>query len=165
MLESATYEEVEADEGATWQAVGVVALASLAAGAGVIGGLSVQGTILRFAIALVSWATWAILVVQVGGRLLPEPQTRVNVPELLRTLGFAASPGLILALAGLPVIGNVVPGLAWLWMLLAMIVAVRQALDFERTPRAVLVCVVGGVVALGTMVGLSWLTATTLDSP
>jgi hypothetical protein len=111
-------------------------------------------------IALVSWTAWAMVIVQVGGRLLPEPWTHVTLAELLRTLGFAATPGLILVFAGQPGLGAVVPWAAWLWMLMAMVVAVRQALDFQHTSRALLVCLVGGLVAVGITLALGWLTAT-----
>lgn len=150
MLDVATYEEVEADPGATRQAIAVVLLSSASAGVGV-GGFSV-GALPAIAIytvmALMGWAAWCVVIYQVGVHLLPDTDTRADVGELLRTVGFATAPG-VLRLAG------VVPGLATpmlaitaVWMLAAMIVAVRQALDYRATSRAILVCVVGWVFAL-----------------
>ncbi len=95
-----------------------------------------------------------------GGRLLPEAQTRVSWPELLRTLGFGASPGLLLVLVGAPVVGEAVAWAVWLWMLVAMVVAVRQALDFQGTGRALLVCLIGAIVGLAVAAALGSLTAT-----
>jgi hypothetical protein len=40
------------------------------------------------------WTAFAALTYQVGSRLLPVPETRVDPGQLLRTLGFAAAPGL-----------------------------------------------------------------------
>jgi len=45
-------------------------------------------------------------------------------------------------------------------MLAAMVVAVRQALDYRHTSRAVLVCVVGGLVGLGLAAALGLLLST-----
>src|SRR5690242_15267509 len=93
-LDSAIYEEVEADRTATSQAFVVVLLSSLAAGIGSrgLGGTTVPTILFISATALVAWAVWAMVIVQIGGRILPEPQTRVDVGELLRTIGFASAP-------------------------------------------------------------------------
>jgi hypothetical protein len=40
---------------------------------------------------------------------------------------------------------------ASLWMLAAMVVAVRQALDYESTGRAITVCAIGFVVKFGVL--------------
>jgi hypothetical protein len=161
-LRPAIYEEVEADPRATFQAAAVVLLAALAAGVGTVRDGQLSGTaLIRVLIALCSWIAWAAVIVQVAGRILREPQTRVALGEVLRTVGFAAAPGLILAFSGLPVVGPGVVVVAWTWMLLAMVVAVRQAFDFRTTARALFVCVVGGIVALIVTVILGLLTAST----
>jgi len=153
-LDSAIYEEVEADLGATTQACGVVLLFSLAAGLGAVGlGASGFAGISSIAIvALLSWAGWALVTYAVGGQLLPEPQTRVDVGELLRTIGFATTPGLLCAFGVIP--GAAAPAflVAAIWMLVAMVVAVRQALDYTSTLRAVLVCVFGWLLAVAIAV-------------
>lgn len=141
-LDVTVYEEVEADPRATAQALVVVALSSLAGGVG-MSGLGARGLILGTLAALIGWLAWATLVFVLGVRLLPEPQTRTSVGELLRTSGFASAPGVLRAV-------GFVPGLAWpvfvitaVWMLAAMVVGVRQALDFTTTRRAIAVCAVG----------------------
>ena len=140
------YEEVEADKGALGQAMGVVVISSIAAGIGSIesGGLSgiLTGTIAAF----VGWYVWAYLTYFVGTKLLPEPQTKANPGELLRTIGFSSSPGLIRVLGIIPGLTGVVFLGASLWMLIAMIIAVRQALDYQSTLRAVGVCVLGWII-------------------
>jgi hypothetical protein len=135
----------------------VVLLASVAAGIGAPGPVSVAGTLTRVVIAVASWAVWASIVAQLGGGPLAEPQTKVNWPQLLRTLGFAAAPGIVQVVGVVGPLSAPVQILSGLWMVAAMVVAVRQALDYTQTWRAVLVCVVGGAVALAVSVALGML--------
>lgn len=142
------YEEVEADKSAMPQAMGVVVLASVAAGIGSIGmGAAEPGNILLGIIAaLGGWYIWAFLTYFIGTKILPEPQTHADYGELLRTIGFSSSPGLIRVLGIIPGLGAVVYLIASVWMLVAMVIAVRQALDYKSTWRAVGVCVIGWVI-------------------
>jgi hypothetical protein len=144
-LDVATYEEVEADTTATPQAMLVVVLANLAAGVGVWREVGIGGLLVTTLISLVGWYAWAFVTYFVGTRFLPGAQTQADVGQLLRPIGFSATPGLIRVL-------GIVPGLNWfvslvaaLWMLVAMVVAVRQALDYDSTGRAVAVCLIGWV--------------------
>jgi hypothetical protein len=91
---------------------------------------------------------WAALTYLIGTRLLPEPQTRADIGELLRTIGFASAPGLLRVLGAIPFIGPPIYAIAAIWMLLAMVVAVRQALDYTSTGRALAVCVLGWALSL-----------------
>ncbi len=158
-LDVAIYEEVEGDRGATMQAFTVVLLSSVAAGIGARG--FAENTIANIAfisiISLLAWAAWALVTFEIGGRLMPEPQTRVDVGELLRTIGFASTPGMLRALGAVPRATMPVFVITSIWMLLAMIVAVRQALDYRSTPRAVAVCVLGWLLAVAFAVGLGLL--------
>ena len=153
-LDVHVYEEVETDTGATSQAMGVVLLASLAGGIGSVGlGTGGLGSFITGAIAaLIGWVTWAFVTYIIGTRLLPEPQTRADVGELMRTLGFAQSPGLLRIFGSLPIVGPLVLSLIQIWLLVAMVVAVRQALDYHSTFRAVGVCLAGWVLA--TVIGV-----------
>jgi hypothetical protein len=152
VFDPATYEEVEADRGATIQAVAVVVLASLAAGIGARGGAGVRPALAFFAfgtfISLALWAAFAALTYQIGSRLLPVPETRVDAGELLRTLGFAATPGLIQVFAVFTGLTIPIFVVAIAWTLGASVVAVRQALDYSTTRRAVAVCAVAWLLAL-----------------
>ena len=139
------YEEVEADKTAIGQAMGVVVLSSLAAGIGSIsmgGGNLFLGTIL----ALVGWYIWAYLTYFIGTRFLPEAKTKADLGELLRTIGFSSSPGLIRVLGIIPALTTLVFTVAGIWMLIAMVIAVRQALDYKSTGRAVGVCIIGWLI-------------------
>ncbi len=150
-LDASIYEEVEADRSATPQAALVVVLASVAAGIGVIYYTGGYGFIMAAIGALVGWVIWAALTYLIGTKLLPEPQTKSDIGELLRTIGFSSSPGLIR-------IGGIIPGIGFIfmligniWMLIAMVVAVRQALDYNSTARAVGVCIIGWLIQLAVI--------------
>lgn len=151
MLQPAIYEEVEGDRTATMQAIGVVALSSLAAGVGVLGPANARiaslAGISLFAFA--AWGIWALLTLQIGARIFPAPRTQADLGQLLRTLGFATAPG-ILRIAGIiPGTTAVVFAVTAVWMLMAMIVAIRQALDYTSTTRAFAVCALGWALSLG----------------
>ena len=140
------YEEVEADKGAMGQAMGVVVLSSIAAGIGSIGTIGVKGIIIGAITALIAWYVWAYMTYFIGAKILPEPQTKADHGELLRTIGFSSSPGLIRVLAIIPGISGIIFAVASIWMLTAMVIAVRQALDYQSTLRAVGVCIIGWVI-------------------
>ncbi len=136
------YEEVEADTGGTPQAMGVVVLGSVAAGGGA--GREGLGVMLMVvAAALIGWFVLAYLTYWIGTRLLPEPQTSATHGELLRTIGFANSPSILRVLGVIPGLRDIVFMVTGIWMLVATIIAVRQALDYRGTLRAVGVCALG----------------------
>ena len=155
------YEEVEADKTAMRQAMGVVVLSSLAAG---IGSMSTGGAnlFLGTIAALIGWYVWAFVTYFIGTKFLPEPQTKADHGELLRTIGFSSSPGLIRVLGIIPGFMNPVFTAAGIWMLIAMVIAVRQALDYKSTLRAVGVCLIGWLIqalVFGLMFSLAGATA------
>jgi len=161
VLDPAAYEDVEADQGATLAAGLTVLLSSVAAAVGAQGFGQHLSNIPTFVLVMLGgWMSWALLTFEVGARLLPGTRTHADVGELLRTLGFAAAPGLLLALGALP--GLAVPIFATvpLWMLATMVLAVRQALDYTSTMRAVAVCVFGWLLALGIILGVGLLAGT-----
>ena len=145
LLDSRVYEEVEADRGATGQAAAVVVLSAVAGGIGLLGLDSANAPSLVGGVvsSLAGWIAWAMLTYLIGTRLLPERQTRADAGELLRTIAFASAPGLLRVLGIVPVAGLVLYAAASIWMLVAMIVAVRQALDYTSTFRAFAVVLIG----------------------
>ena len=142
------YEEVEADRGALGQAMGVVVLSSIAAGVGSITRVGFSGIFIGTITALIGWYVWAYLTYFIGTKFLPEPQTEADIGELLRTIGFSSSPGLIRVFGISPGLGAIVFFAASVWMLVAMVIAVRQALDYKSTLRAVGVCAIGWIVQM-----------------
>ncbi len=145
-LDVSLYEEVEADIGAMGQAMGVVVLSSVAAGVGSIARGGLGGILMGTIAALIGWYVWAYLTYFIGTKLLAEPQTKADHGELLRTIGFSSSPGLIRVLGVIPGLAPLVFFASGIWMLVAMIVAVRQALDYTSTLRAVGVCLIGWII-------------------
>jgi hypothetical protein len=147
-LEIPVFEEIEADRTATGQALIVVVLSSLAAGIGLSSGLYDAPVLHRVMLALLLWVFWAISTYIVGVYLMPEPQTQTDVGELLRTIGFAASPGILRIFGMIPAIGGTIYVISTVWMLVAMVMAIRQALDYKSTGRAVVVCVITGMIGV-----------------
>src|SRR5438477_6850291 len=150
-LDPVIYEEVEADQGATTQALIVVVLSSLGAGIGSrgFGSGSLASIVFISTVALIAWAAWALVTYEIGTRLMPEPQTRADLGELLRTIGFSAAPGMLRIFGIVPGASTAAFAITSIWMLMAMVVAVRQALDFTSTARAIGVCLLGWALAIG----------------
>ena len=144
-LDISLYEEVEADKSATLQAALVVVLSSLAAGVGALS-LGASNFLMAPLLSLISWYIWAYLIYLIGAKLFPEPTTQTDHGELLRTIGFSSAPGLIRVFGFTPELMSITFIGAQIWMLVAMVIAVRQALDYKSTWRAI------GVVLIGFLV-------------
>ena len=145
-LDAQLYEEVEADKSSMQQAMMVVVMSSLAAGLATLGQGGIVGLVVGTLAALVGWYIWAYLTYFIGTRFLPEPQTEADVGQLLRTIGFSSSPGLLRVAGVIPGLTGIVFLASGVWMLVAMVIAVRQALDYHSTGRAIGVCLIGWVV-------------------
>ena len=143
MLNAATFEEVEADGSATKQAMLVVVIVALATGVGAIATGGVTGLVFGVIIGLAGWAAWAGITYFIGTTLLRGPDTQADWGELARTLGFAQSAGVLKVFAFIPFLGPIVFGIASLLQLFAMVVAIRQALDYTSTWRAIGVALAG----------------------
>ena len=149
-LSSSAYEDVEADKGAMGQALAVVVLSSVAAGIGA--GAGVRGLVVGTLSSLIGWVVWAFLIYLIGARWLAEPGTQSDTGELLRTIGFATAPGLLRVVGVIPILTSIVFTITAVWMLATMVVAVRQALDYTSTWRAIAVCFLGWVVQLAAFI-------------
>jgi len=133
------------------QAIVVVLMSSLATGVGALGPLNARPAALA-AISLLAfalWAAWSLLTLQIGTRILPSAATQADVGQLLRVTGFASAPGMLRVIGVVPGTTTIVFVVTMIWMLLAMIVAVRQALDYASTLRAFAVCALGLALSLG----------------
>jgi hypothetical protein len=143
VLDAGLYEEVERDTSAMGQAVGVVLLASVAAGIGSVWHGGLLGLVGTAFWDIVGWLVWSLVIYFFGTRVFPEEGTEADYGQLLRTIGFAYAPGLIRILGIIPLLRWIVMPIAWIWVIAAMVVAVRQALDYRTTGKAILVCAVG----------------------
>jgi hypothetical protein len=148
-LDAKVYEDIEHDSGATTQALVVVIVASAAAGIGrglQFGPLAlVAGSVA----AVVGWIMWAGLTFVLGTKVFSEPETRTNMGELLRVIGFSYAPTCFMLLVNVPVLGRLVGPLVAFWLLATTIIAVRQALDYQSTARAFAVVFIGWLVFVG----------------
>ena len=135
------YEEVEKDKSATLQAGLVVVLSSLAAGVGALQ-LGASNFFLAPVVSLLSWYIWAYIIYIVGVKLFPDPQTKSNHGELLRTIGFSSAPGIIRIFGFTPTLMTVTYIGSAFWMLACMVVAVKSALDYESMWKALGVVIV-----------------------
>jgi hypothetical protein len=165
LLDPSVYEGIEVDRHANAQAVATVLLSSLAAGIGAGGWYGPRPVTLMLValIAMACWVAWAMLTFQIGTRMLPTRDTQATLGELLRTIGFAAAPGLLQVFAVLPRMTVPVFVATWLWMFAAMVIAVQHALDYPRTRRAVAVCALAAGLVLVLAVGLGVLLAPTVS--
>lgn len=154
-LRSATYEEVEHDAGATLQAAVIVAAVSLTNSMSWYFATWHTGRFIRGAFeSLLAWAIGALFLWQIGTRLLPGKKTEADLGQLLRTVGFAQAPGLLGVLVVIPLVGLFVPFIVAIWIIGATFVAVRQALDYEDTFRAIMVCLLAWIVSVITFMVL-----------
>ena len=129
------YEEVEKDKSATIQAGTVVVLSSLAAGVGAMQ-LGISNILLAPIMSLLSWYVWAYVIYFVGVKLFGGPKTRSNHGELLRTIGFSSAPGLIRVFGVTPDLMTVTFIGSAFWMLVCMIVAVKETLNYKSLWKA-----------------------------
>ena len=147
------YEEVEADTTVTGQAFTVVLIAGLATGigSGIAGFIEndalsfLWGLLLGVGTTVIGWLLWSMFAYWIGTALFAGPETKATYGELLRTLGFAHTPGVLRIFLFVPFIGGLIAFAASVWFLVAGVIAVRQALDFS-TGRAIATCVVGWVI-------------------
>lgn len=148
------YEEVEADSKTTMPAMWVVIIASVAAGigSGIAGLMSGKGPMFFLwgllggvAVGLLGWLAWAGITYLLGTTVLKGPNTSSTWGELLRTIGFAQSPGVLKVLSFIPVVGGIINLGASIWVLICVVIGVRQALDVS-TWRAIAICIVGWLV-------------------
>lgn len=146
-LQAATFEEIEHDPTAVSQAALVVLGAAVAGTIGSLrSGFFFGATVAAIIFSLIGWAVGGAVIWLVGTRLLPGKNTQADYQEMLRVVGFAQAPGLLTVLAIIPFFGWLVTFVVWIWTLIALVIAVRQALDYDDTVKAVLVCVVAQVI-------------------
>lgn len=138
-----TYEEVEADTSATPQAFVVVLLSALGLGLGGIENHGWTGVLWSTVHAVVLWYIWAFVTYFIGTRWLPTADTVADHGELLRTIGFSSAPGMLRIFMLIPFLAGPIFAICTVWMLISMVVAVRQALDYSGTWRAIAVCAIG----------------------
>lgn len=142
-LDARTFEEIESDTTANGQALAVVVIGSVAAGVGALFLLGPFGLIRETLVALMGWVMWAGVTWVIGTKLMPEPETRSDMGELLRVIGFSYAPYIFAVFSYVPFLGPIVRTVVAFWLLATTVIAVRQALDYRSTWRAIAVVLIG----------------------
>ena len=168
MLNGSVYEEIKADRGALAQAIAIVVLVTICGIVGdvlgsVIGdeeqSIQLVGAVLKGVLSgLLSWALWVTLLYFVGAVMLKTDNTDTNWSELGRVVGFAYTPGLLFLFSFLQGIGGVLGFIARIWILVAVVIGVRHALDYGNAERAILVSFIAGIIA-----AIPWLIMTIIQ--
>ena len=153
-LDSNLYEEVEADEGANWQAFAVVLITSIASGLGagiaaIISGDSgiwfLWGLLIGIGTGILGWLIWSLFAYWLGTTIFKGHVTEADYGQLMRTIGFSTTPRVLSFFSFIPFVGGFISFVALVWALVAGVIAVRQALDFS-TWRAIGTCIVGWLI-------------------
>ena len=140
-LDLRLYAEVEADKTSIGQAASVVLLAAFAGGINLPNApfVILFGGLLA---ALAGWVLFAYVIYLIGAKLLPEPTTKADFGALLRAMGFANAPGVVKLLGIVPELRVLVFFVAMVWVLVATVTAVRHALAYKSSWRAIGVCAI-----------------------
>lgn len=156
VLDAGAFEDIEADRHAATQSALVVLMVCIAGGVAVMGlGLvGVSGFAAGAILSLGAWLLWASVVTTLGTFTMPEPDTRADVDEMLRVLGFASAPAVFIALAAMSAVSATVTIAVTAWTIAAAVIGVRQALDYRSTSRAIAVCVVAWLVSAGAVTAI-----------
>lgn len=141
-----TFEDVEHDTGAMGQAMLVVIIVSIATGIVSFGIAGPLGFIVGVIWGLVGWALWALITFWIGTKIFNTPETHADWGQLARATAFAQTPGILRALGIIPIAGPLIFLIASIWILVAMVIAVRTALDYQSTLRAIGVVIIGGII-------------------
>jgi hypothetical protein len=160
MLDASLYEEVEHDQSLNQQALIIVIIVSLASGisallGGIIGGQigrAFLGALVSIVIGIVNYYIWAYVTQFVGTSFFGGT---ADVGEMLRVLGYAHTPQLLGLLGFIPCVGWLISLAALVLSLIAAVIAIREALDFD-TGKAVVTAIIGWViiVIINVIVGL-----------
>lgn len=141
-----TFQEIEADPTAMGQAVTVILIAGVASLIGNVWRVGITGGLMFLIANLCGYALWALLIVVIGTKLMPEPTTKADFNEGFRVIGFTAAPGVFNVLAIIPFLGQLISFAIWIWMIVVGVVAVREVLDYSNTGRAIIVCLIAAVI-------------------
>jgi len=159
MLDVGLYQEVEADSSLNQEALVVVALVSVAAGiGGFLGGLiggnigpAFLALVVAVVLGVVNYYIWSYVTYFVGTSLFGGT---ADPGELLRVLGYASGPRVLGVLSFIPCVGPLIGLVGAIWALVAGVIAVREALDFDTT-KAILTVIIGwvAILVISTIVG------------
>ncbi|MSP79069.1 MAG: hypothetical protein EXR67_05910 [Dehalococcoidia bacterium] len=156
-VDATVYEEIEADKDALTQALIIVVVAAVTGGIGGIGAGGASGLVRGIIVGLLGWFIWAGVIYLLGTKVFATPQTKADLPEVMRVLGFAYAPSVfgIVGILGIPVLTRLVGLAILIWVVVGMVIAIKATLDYTSTGRAILVAVLGLVayIIVGVIIG------------
>jgi hypothetical protein len=145
-LDVATFEEIEHDVTATQQALTVVVLAAVASGIGAIASDGVAGVVFAPIAAILGWLLFSYVSHFVGTKMIPGPETDATPQELMRTIGFAQTPGLLAVFGVIPILGALIGFAGAILGLIAAIIALKVALEVS-TGRAIAIGLISAIIS------------------
>ncbi len=104
---------------------------------------------------LIGWIGWAVLTYFVGTLLF---QGKTDIPEMMRVLGYANAPNLLGIFGFIPCVGWLISLAGAILALIAGVIAVREAMEFDTT-KAIVTVVIAWVIAfvislaIGSLIG------------
>jgi hypothetical protein len=142
------YAMVSTDRSATFQAFMVVVLGGLFNGLGLVRRLGSFGVWAGMVAAIAGWLLWTVLLLLIARMCGHRRYGR----SMLRTLGFANAPEVLLILGGTPLLAAPVRVMVVLWLLATATVALQAVYAIGRR-RAAVIVLAGFVVYLLIGVG------------
>ena len=147
-LEASLYDEVKADTTANRQAFLVVVISGVAESLALALGIrlgTISGIVdtdvnrLQLAILLlvplvggiVGWLIWSLLAYWLGTTIFKQGETSASYGGVLRAIGFANSPMVLGFFVFIPYVGAVIALAVSIWVFIATIAALKQALSLS----------------------------------
>ena len=161
------YEDVEHDQTATKQALLVVVLVSIASGIGALATRDafILNMLVVITIGIILWAIWAYITFFVGTKFLATPETHADWGQLARGTAFAQTPGLLRIFGFIPIIGPYIVLISLVWLIIAMVIAVRQCLDYQSTYRAIAVVLISFIPYIMLVALFSYILSSAVGKP
>ncbi len=152
-LDARLYEEVERDRNATGQAAQIVIMVAIAGAIGALLSGSIWGAVVTIPATFLTWVMWGFLSYWIATSFFSHPQMRTSPGEMLRTIGFAQTPGVLLFLTFIPGLGALVGLVAGIWQFIGAVIGVRAAMDSSTGP-AVATVLIGAVITIAVNIAI-----------
>ena len=146
-LDWTVFREIAKDPGAMKEAAIIVVVVTFlsAIGSGIASSNFVVGFLVSWAAEiLIGWIGWAIITYLVGTVVF---KGKTDIAEMMRVLGYAKTPVLLGLFSFVPCVGWLIALAGWVLSLIAGVLAVREAMDFD-TGNAIITVVISWMVAL-----------------
>ncbi len=149
-LDTNFFSAVEHDESKNQEALTVVIIAAIASalGNGILGIFAngimsgLFGAVFGLVMILAGYYIWSYLAFYIGTKFFGG---EADVGEVLRTFGYSYSPQVLSILAFIPCVGWAIAMAAGIWSLVAGVVALREAMDFD-TGKAILTAIIAWII-------------------